>query len=263
MSSKLPLFEFAYCGNFTTKIVFLSQIAESEDWYYEQENVSEEIRRTSGLWRYIHYIFSKTLQMKKIVYVDQYAIINTGLLSKNGEDIYMLFEKNTIPDPKMAKFILKTFLYQSSREMPLCLHGHLPEPIDFFEDHPELIYFDTRFEIIMNVDHIYDDNFIRLPKQMQEFDRITALTLLEGAKIKAIRRIKRNNRLVVPQEYLGNIQYLMPLEILGEVIPLVLEKNENHYRANTVLTFGMAYSNARLLMKPESSWLERKKKGTS
>jgi len=259
---KLALFEFAYCDSFNKKIRDLSKVAEPEDWYFETSTGTYDQMNYAGLRQYIHYIFAKHKTENKIVIVDDYAVINTGLLTINGEDIYMVFIENTTFEKSMCKYSLVNFLKESDRGMPnkLRLNGVLPNPIDFFFDCPELSYFDTKLEIVMDVDHIYDDNLARLPLIMQSLDRNTALTLLEGAKIKSIKRIKRNNRLVVPQVYFGNIQYLMPFEINEIIVPIVLEKQDNCYRANTILTLEMAYSNARLLMKPESSWLAKDKK---
>lgn len=192
---------------------------------------------------------------------EEWSVINTGLMTQNGEDIYMIFELNKNYDgtEKSSQYFLDSFYNRSDRRIPDALKPFLPEPIDFFETCPELIYFDTRMPIIPDFDHIYDDNKDRLPIKIQELDRESAIMLLSGSLDKVKKKIKRNNRIVVPQFYHRYIQYLVPLSILGETIPLVLEKQSNEYRANTILTLGMAYNNARLLMKPESSWLYNKK----
>lgn len=257
---KQALFEFAFCDVFNKKIRDLSLLAEPENWYFETSSGTLDQKKYAGLRQYIHYIFAQHKSEDKIVFIDEYAVINTGLLSVNGEDIYMLFNENKSLDKSPCKYSLVGFFKASDRETPvkLRLNGVLPNPIDFFSDCPELSYFDTNLEIIMDIDHIYEDNISRLPLLMQELDRNTALSLLEGAKIKSIKRVKRNNRLVIPQVYFGKIQYLMPFEIDGVIVPIVLEKQDSCYRANTILTIEMAYSNARLLMKPESSWLARK-----
>ncbi len=52
--------------------------------------------------------------------------------------------------------------------------------------------------------------------------------------------------------------YLAPLMIGKEVVPVAIERNDDTYRINTILTPGMAYCNARLVMKPESNWLKNK-----
>ncbi|WP_331733170.1 DUF3825 domain-containing protein (plasmid) [Embleya sp. NBC_00888] len=39
-------------------------------------------------------------------------------------------------------------------------------------------------------------------------------------------------------------------------LALVVSRHGEHYRGNTVLTMGMAYSNARLLARPDGDWLQ-------
>jgi len=259
MASKL--FEYAYCGDFKKKLVYLSTICEHENWYYDAPDIHDEDKKFSVLYQYIHNTFYKHSLDGKIVQLDTWAIINTGLMTPNAEDIYMLFEENKYfhPVTNKSKYFFRTFCNRSDRDIPEVLKPHLPEPIDFFEDCPNLLYFETRMNVTPNMDHIYNDNRSRLPLKLQELDRESAIMLLNGALEKAIKKVKRNNRIVVPQFYQGNIQYLLPLFILGDTIPLVLEKQPNEYRANTILTLDMAYNNARLLMKPESSWLQNKK----
>lgn len=250
----MKLFDYAYCGDFVKKIEYLSQIAEKENWYNDTPELSEEKRKYAVLWQYVHYTFEKHVRDNKIVNLDDHSIINTGLMTQNGEDIFMLFTKNRNSKYK-TNFYLKSFYSRSSRELPIGIKPILPEPINYFENCRELMYFDTNLAIIPDFDHIYNDNFVRLPEQLQTLDRESALNILNGALNKAIKKAKRNNRLVVPQLFHDNIQYLIPLIVLEKTVPLVLEPQQNEYRANTILTLGMAYNNARLIMKPESSWL--------
>lgn len=255
------LYEYAYCGDFNKKIRYLATICEHESWYYDAPEIREDDKKYAVLWQYIQNIFSKHALENKIVKVDSWSILNTGLMTPNAEDIYMLFEVNPeyYTKGEKSEYFFNSFYNRSDRDIPEVLKPFLPEPIDFFEKCPELMYFDTRMKVTPDFNHIYDDNMARLPAKLQELDRESSIMILNGALEKALRKVKRNNRIVVPQFYQRYIQYLLPLYILGETIPLVLEKQSNEYRANTILTLGMAYNNARLLMKPESSWLQNKK----
>lgn len=258
MEKKPPLFEFAYCPDFQTKLMYLSEIAEKENWRYDNPKATEEQKELAVLYSYIHQTFTKWYNDGKIVEQNGHAVINTGLLTTNSEDIYMLFAKNSKAGTNLCPYLFLTFKKRSSRDIPSTLIKTLPEPIDFFENQPQDSYFDTRLELILNVDHIYDDNYHRLPLGLQALDRDSAIMLLNGAKDKIIKKIKRNNRIAVPQFYNGRLQFLIPLEMLGQVVPIAVEKCDNQYRANTVLTLDMAYCNARLIMKPESNWLMKK-----
>jgi hypothetical protein len=74
-------------------------------------------------------------------------------------------------------------------------------------------------------------------------------------------RARRNYRIVVPQWYAeqNNMGLLMPLDFgSGQAeSALVLEPmSDRAYRGSTVLTIDQAYSNARLIAKPENEWLK-------
>ncbi len=79
---------------------------------------------------------------------------------------------------------------------------------------------------------------------------------------------KRNYKLVVPQFYSGKIQFLMPIFLSGDLsrdpdFALVLNPlrssdsdKVNSYEATTIITLDMAYKNARLIAKPDNTWLK-------
>ena len=102
------------------------------------------------------------------------------------------------------------------------------------------------------------ENRERLPEGAQLFSDEILLQIIGSAEQQMKKRILRNNRLVVPQYYNKKIMYLAPLMIGKEVVPVAIERNDDTYRINTILTPGMAYCNARLVMKPESNWLKNK-----
>jgi len=71
-------------------------------------------------------------------------------------------------------------------------------------------------------------------------------------------KVIANYKLAVPQYFNGKIQLLIPLYFSKEEKPdltLVLTKMDGYYQAHTCLTMEMAYNNARLIAKPDSSWL--------
>jgi hypothetical protein len=255
-----PLAEFAFLGGqaFTSKLQYLTRLAENENWYYDSPNAQNDIQKEIGvLFQYIHHTFARAQDESKIYTTDSNAIFNTGLFTPNGEEIYALFEKNRNREQKSKAQIwfLVSFYQASSNRIPEDLRGNLPEYVDYFKDHPEDMYFDTTKKIFINVDHILEDNFDRLPVDLRAFPLDILKMLFINADTIMRRRISRNNRLVVPQYYNKQIMYLAPLRISSHTIPLAIEKNQDTYRINTIFTHGMAYCNARLLMKPESNWL--------
>jgi hypothetical protein len=54
-------------------------------------------------------------------------------------------------------------------------------------------------------------------------------------------------------------QFLLPLDLTGEPgadLTLVVSAVGKYYRGHTVLTLDMAYTNARLVARPDSEWLK-------
>ncbi len=251
--SPAPLYSFAYLGNFNEKLKYLSTIAEQENWYYDNDKMSDEEKETGILFQYIHHTFSKALDDDLILSNDTSAIMNTGLLTKQGEEIYMLFTKNSYPGKQ--DWFFKSFYRESSHDIPLEFRDQLPQHIDYFKDSPESYYFNPSLPIHSNLEHIIDDNFQRLPKAMRELPEDILSSVLSSQISIIEKRLLRNNRLAIPQYYKKKIMYLIPLSFGDEVIALAIQRDGNTYRVNTILTKEMAYCNARLLMKPESNWL--------
>lgn len=269
MSSQAPLSSFSILPSFVAKLNFLAtHLAEPEDWEYESGFVSQndnpqfrQLRKKVGvLYQYIHHTFSKAQLENKVVLTDDLnnAIMNTGLLTNSGEEIFMLFTKNSdTSDPR--KYVLTGFYRESAHEIPVTLRAKLPTHIDYFENCAEDIYFNTGWNINANVEHIIDDNFDRLPETLKSIgDKQLIVTTLSALILTMRKRILRNHRLIVPQYYNHKIMYLAPLKYGNDIITLAIEKHDGTYRANTILTMGMAYCNARLIAKPESNWLINK-----
>ena len=61
------------------------------------------------------------------------------------------------------------------------------------------------------------------------------------------------------QFYDGRIQLLLPLCLTGDKpgLALTIQREDGFYSARTCLTLDMAYNNARLICRPESSWSKR------
>lgn len=252
------LHNYAFCGQadgLDNMLSHLSKIAEEEVWTFDDSNPF------SLLKKYILGTFRQCYKQNKVIESEdkQYSCFNTGLLSPNGNDIIALFEKNH--RPKAQQWVLKGF-------KDICDRGFMdifPEtpPLASYTDNFEEYYFNPDWNIVINADHILDDNWDRI-EAVVHMNKNVVKTLLFGVIEEAKRRIKRNIRLVVPQYYRDEIMYLVPIRIpidddSYETMALAVEKtNSSQYRANTIFTKEMAYEKARLLMKPESNWLIEK-----
>lgn len=245
--SKPALRRFANLKKINKKLDDLSRLAEPEKWtIYHQKN--------DLLYNYIFCIFDLALK-QDLVYVnedDTLALFNTGLLTVNGQDIYGRFVRNADTETSQ-KWSLEGFYKDSNRTM-MSGFSIFPDFIEHFEKQEDA-YYDCSLELRKELDHIIDDNFDRLPLGLQTIDAQTLRYVVNGSIDTSLKKVKRNNRLVAPQLYFGKITYLLPIDMLGQKYALAVEKINNQYRANTILTIDMAYMQARLVMKPESNWL--------
>lgn len=256
---KNKLFSYAFCGSeltFTQKLKSLSEIAEPEIWDFKD---SPEYKELSVLRKYIFGTFQRCYDQNLILKSedDQYSCFNTGLLTQNGNDILGLFGENSNKNASQKWYLVGFFdkcereIMNNFSEIP-----NLPTYTDNYEDY----YFNPNYNIIINVDHILDDNWSRIENELglsKTIVRALLIGVIEETKL----RLKRNSRLAVPQFFNNKIMYLIPIKFpINEnkyvTMALAVEKtNTNQYRANTIFTKDMAYEKARLLMKPESNWL--------
>lgn len=184
------------------------------------------------------------------------AIFNTGLYTDSFEAIYLLFEPNLRKDA-IQKWFLKGTHKASDRA--LGSFSLLPERVYFDEDPRDLV-FDHRLQIRPNYDHILRDeeNVKRLPASLAgESNYFLLRHAFEGAVDEARRRASANYTLAVPQYYNGKVQLLLPLRLTSDQaeLALTIERVGGHYAARTCLDMEMAYCNARVICKPEASWI--------
>lgn len=261
--------QFAFCGTnefFSLKLEELSKLAEPEDW--TSKRASNQGYKNDRLYNYIIKTFEYIKAKDLIIYSDDnnYCTYNTGLLTVLGEDIFGFFERNSNPpktelNPQKWKF--KGFLKASSRLITDNFSSK-PKLIQYCENFSDF-YFDTEKDIDINIEHIIEDHWTdedgRFPSELKNLGKNVVVALINYAVKVATIRIKRNNRLVVPQYYNDEIMYLIPLDISmpnssSITMALAVEKTDTgSYRANTIFDLDMAYTKARLVMKPESNWL--------
>lgn len=232
-------------------------MASDEDWGTDN----------SVLRNYITHLFEKIASDynsdphpsdSSILYLDdKRACFNTGLYTDRYEYIYCLFEKNKAPNAKSPWF-LTGFCKESANELRSI--GYLPAKVHFYNDPADLIY-DYRLPIRTNKDHILGDprNIERLPLELQDQKEQAKLSrLFDGAVMEATKKAASNYTLAVPQYYKGSIQLLLPICLTSNEpeLALAIHRDAEAYSARTCLTLGMAYNNARLIVKPEAAWIK-------
>lgn len=252
------VYDFAFCPEPCYER--LADLADPEDW-----GPCNRI-----LKNYLSFSFSRAVFLTErdvdqtapsnlpLVFDDDRCLFNTGLYTRRYETIYGLFEPNTKPDARQRWF-LKGFFKES--DPMLVSFEYLPCRVRFAEDPSELV-FDYRLPIRSNIDHILGDeeNLTRIPASlMGEGNSLLLRRAFEGAVVEAARRAAANYTLAVPQFYGGRIQLLLPLCLTGDKpeLALTIQREDGFYAARTCLTLDMAYNNARLICRPETSWIKR------
>jgi len=256
------LFKFAYFPKYHEAIKFLAEeLANKED---EWDFSDSKIKNYSILKNYLEHIYRKIQQENKIFFTSKndYACFNTGLVTENWEEIFAFFQEYKQPKLgfKNPPFCFKAFLKKSNPELLRIFSSiGLPEIADFFQK-PEELIFNPKCDLIPEIDHIIEENKARFPSHMQNSDSAEIRRKLEGAIEEVKRKVKTNYKIAVPQYFNGRTQLLLPLCLTPNSknpdLALVVHKlSDKTYTARTCLTLKMAYNNARLIVKPQSSWL--------
>jgi IS1 family transposase len=241
--------------------------AEDGSWDY----ITKKTGGRPVLESYVTYTFTRLLKEDKIKYaattdkgrVVKFACFNTGLATSKQEDIFAYFEhKDNFPAVrhvegylKQPMWIFKCFDRESNRTMNH--FAEKPELANYFQNAAEIIYESSR-RLIPDFEHILDDREKRFPPSFRELSKAQQVERINSAITSALTRIRRNYKTAIPQFYGDSIQLLLPLCITTAEtadVALVVAKEGEVYRANTVLPLDWAYNNARLLAKPDREWL--------
>lgn len=220
----------------------LSEKAQEENWSnttYPKKGI---------LTNYLVHTYKRLKTEKQIIRKQDYALFNTGLFTKYYEQIYAYSDS----DYKVS--------FLTGHELNQRGISERPSRANYFED-PSLLLFDWHYPIDIQFKHILEDenNKNRLPKDfLNKNNKICTLT---GAIELMKYRVAANYKLAIPQYYEDKIQLLLPLCLDTDDekpnLALAVTKLKNCYQGYTCLTLDMAYNNARLIAKPEDSWLSQ------
>lgn len=252
-----PLERFASLGNFDQHLEQLASLAHKENWSYRymESNLPYPI-----LYSYVYHTFSRLEDEGKIAVAQdtsgsELACFNTGLVTEMQEEIFALFVPNRRTDEGQPEWFLRGFVRESDRS--LTFFARRPDIANYFADPAELIY-DTRVDLVINMEHVIRDNNARFPADLRE-NTFALRSAIDGAISAAKRRVRRNFKSGIPQFYRGKLQLLLPLSLRSPDradLALVVAREHEVYRASTVLTLDMAYNNARLIARPDTEWLD-------
>lgn len=250
------LYEFAQINNFHGVIEDLASIAEDEEWNYHNTVSKSSL---PILENYIRNTYIRLSREKKVAYsIDsRFCCFDTGLLSKvQHEPIYMQFCENTNPSIDCYWYFNRFF---RRGEGEVRRYAELPEMAFYWAD-PAKLVFDPRKKLVVNAEHIIQDNKDRFPEPYSSMSDYNLQIIIDGSVKAAKERLRRNYKIAVPQYFIttGTIQLLIPLCLSAPDIAdlaIVVEDYGTIYRASTCLTLDQAMNNARLLARPDRDWL--------
>lgn len=236
---------------------FLEELAEMaipEKWSYNQY----ASKQTHPILKsYIEKTYERVKQQQRIVRGEGKVLFNTGLINSWFKEIYITAEI----DPENSHRLLNARpLLENERLVLDTFRNQKPAMATFFTELTDVV-FDPDLDVLTDDAHIIEDNWDRVPQEYQKMRKSQVFALFQSAIEFARIMARRNYKLIVPQFYKEQIQFLMPIYLSGEFtgspdFALVLEKINDCYRGNTILTLDMAYQNARLIAKPDSTWLD-------
>lgn len=256
------LYQFAYFPNLSNFIDQLAQMAQKEDGGWEYKYTKSTTNKPI-LRNYLNYTFKRLTEEEKVIESSSKACFNTGLITENQEEIFILFKKNNYKDQQ--DWVFNCFCKKS--DFNLREFNPLPKRSSYFEDSKHLVY-DLRLgDPRIDYDHIMDnpENRQRFPESYKSMTNYELQGSLEIAIQRAVERVKRNYKAAVPQFFWdrkavrGELQLLLPLCMTNPSradVALVVNRTDDVYSGETILTLDMAYNNARLLARPDTEWLQ-------
>lgn len=255
------MFDFCDMSKYRHHLNLLEEMILPERWNFSHPIDDAGNTKNPILSNYIKHMFKRVAQLdfagnKDVVSISddkRYICFNTNLYTKQYEFVCCVMER---PCKTNKKWHLVGFFQESAPEL-FCF-SRLPAKVSFFESVQDLIY-DPDIPLRCNTAHILGDpeNIERLPLEIREAENLSIL--FEGALSLVQKKVKANYKIAVPQYYKESLQFLLPICLSAGAdkvdVVLAVSRFPQFYRGNTCLTLDMAYNNARLIAKPESSWL--------
>lgn len=273
----------------------LKNMALPERWSY---SVEDDKYPNPILAKYLKWTFVKLMRESKILYANDYASFNTGLVDKFYKPIFAVFDKNRI-NKQPWHFVGFCIAGSSSTAARILTDNFstLPERASYINNYDDVIY-DISLPVDVNWEHIILENIDRMPTGLLRQVCLGSFDVLDPSEIQdskkqeyysnlksslesnpmklsiissimsmavenAKNRVAWNYKTAIPVYYPtdDSVHLILPLALnINEPeeisIALVMTKTPSkRYRAVTIFTLDMAYSNARLVTKPSSDWL--------
>lgn len=222
-------------------------------------------------YEYIYAMFKRESKYSQTYYWYLHAFAVAG--EDEGKTLVRLFN----PLPAKANYFgnkIESMLYDTSTGALSCDYTHILVercsrfPVEFFEDNcPE------SFTTINGVklsdipaanDYVRESYFDALSEKISNDTRILKRlkNRFEDAVELAIKRVEWNYKTAIPMYFptRNSMSLLLPLALVDEDkidLALVVERHPSgSYQGQTVLPLDLAYSNSRLVTRPDSDWLK-------
>ncbi len=271
LKSKFKMGDFYFDSNDDCQ-TFLDDIAKAaipESWRYKnkESKINHPILKS-----YLETIFVKLKKENKVIKSTngKYIIFNTNLLDKFFHAIYIIAEVKEVKEAEGIEVYIKPRRTAEESYRDFIRYGFSediqPLPPTFFEEVNEVIFnpawnIDKNFEALT---HIIEERSDRFPTEMKSKpSHILAKKLFDAINY-AVAIAQRNYKYIVPIYYpkCNRISFLMPIFLDGTYntypdFALVLQPDaeNNMYIARTILDLETGYQDARLIAKPDESWL--------
>ena len=196
----------------------------------------------------------------------KHIIFNSNLLDKYFHEIYIAVDVRKLPG---GEFLLVNpqRIRKTSTLIQLGFDKDVaPEQPRFFKNVEEVI-FQPSWMIDKDYDkfeHIIEDRRMRFPAECQNESSDSLARKLDDAITFAVAIAQINYKFIVPmyRPQTDSIQLLMPIYLKGSysakpdfALILTPDKDNELYTPETILPLDAVYQNARLIAKPDDTWL--------
>lgn len=249
---------------------FLEDIANStipENWRFKnkQSALNHPILKT-----YLETIFLKLKREGKVLKSQdgKHIMFNSNLLDKFFHALYIIAEVKEAEGIEVYLNPIRAAEESYATLRKYGFEGQKPMPPVFFTDVNEVIY-NTSSEWRIDKDysslsHIIEERNYRFPEKVRGLSTDQLARKLYEAIGYALAIAQRNYKYIVPIYYprMDDICFLMPIFLEGTYsaspdFALVLQRDNDNkmYIAKTILDLESGYQDARLIAKPDESWL--------
>ncbi len=261
------LLDWAYVGYVPNVLAELKGLTRGgERWEFKNTPHDPE-HPLPILHSYLRHTFGRLVLEKKVLVNEEasLAAFNTGLVDRRYEKIYALFSPNDPPRPwRLAGFCIAG---EGANGQDLVRYFNpLPAPAHYFDNPLELLYDIRCGEPELDWKHVIIDRRgynLQLGKAIEQDSRTyrRIMNRVKDAVDLSIKRVSWNFKTAIPQYYprVRQLQLLLPLCLVSDEsvdMALAVEKTPSgNYLGHTALPLDWAYTNARLICRPDSDWL--------